>query len=632
MKPYSRLDDFLKNNNQKFSVTNHSNQLAISANNAQANYNSRIDELKKSFENSKKIIESTSNKRTVYRQINNFNDIKKVLTKVIEFDKYFVFGKFDTKIEKDRKLIESSIDKVEDLIIYSYLGMFDTIDYNEDLTKITAEYISNVIIEEYNRESFKNFIKTLNQLADLNEDDKYHFIINNNGNKIIFAGHYNKAEQDGHFVVSIIDQQFQVSESAIIVIDKNEMFVGIDMIYAKKPYLAKKYIDRIYGIGTQVCKEGRDIPVIVFMIRMMYIFGKICERALSLEKFKFGLSESSQFELSWIHQILASRTKPTDQSVIIKIPIICDNKAIGDINRLEPDEIKKIVERTYTEDFLTRYFHGDADSLSKYFYEFANHKDDFTEFELDGPDFKKILNYVEKNYIKMNKSINFKEVLDNQRYGQKIKLNLFEKDDEYLYIIPEFDTNTNKLYFHLYFMNKNYNFMFVAVFSNADKFFFGGLTPLDHVEMFVAIDRNAVLVPSRKELNDILPPKMDEASTIVSIISMILSLYIITHDRPERLCTARKEYMPIHKNNVPKLKYDSKYVIKHIVAYKSTIMKKIKDKPTTSGFERQVEYVMENWDRIGHLRTYKSGKSVWINPVTCHRHKDLTTKQIKVKY
>ena len=48
---------------------------------------------------------------------------------------------------------------------------------------------------------------------------------------------------------------------------------------------------------------------------------------------------------------------------------------------------------------------------------------------------------------------------------------------------------------------------------------------------------------------------------------------------------------------------------------------------------RDAEYTIEEWERQGHLRTYKSGKTVWIETTTCHRRKPLSdkNKEISIK-
>ena len=42
-------------------------------------------------------------------------------------------------------------------------------------------------------------------------------------------------------------------------------------------------------------------------------------------------------------------------------------------------------------------------------------------------------------------------------------------------------------------------------------------------------------------------------------------------------------------------------------------------------------YTVAEWERVGHWRTTKSGKKVWIEPQICHRKAGITKEYVKVK-
>ena len=75
-------------------------------------------------------------------------------------------------------------------------------------------------------------------------------------------------------------------------------------------------------------------------------------------------------------------------------------------------------------------------------------------------------------------------------------------------------------------------------------------------------------------------------------------------NRPEKICPATKTI-----TNTRKVRENRKYVektdvvVRHIIGYKPAVMEKIKSNKS-SGFRTEVQYVVENWDRVGEINWF----------------------------
>ena len=633
MKPYDRLNEFLRNQNGIGLKTR--NHLLFGASNSKADqYKNKVESLKSDFRKNVEIaqnilseeqITEKNKKEIIEHSQNQFS--------VFSYDKYFIIGRYSPEVEKDRETIKKSLNQMEDIIMYSYLGIFDMIKIDdEDFAYVSKNYFKDVIInEEHKPTIFEETIEMVDQVAELNtvNSNKFHFIVQNKSNKIIITGIYEKEKHSGQFMLSFINNDAGVIETGVIVIEDSEIYVGIDSIYARKEHIAKKFIENIFAIGDQLGLRGLNQKSALFMIRMIYIFRHIFQH-IPKQPMDYEVIESSPLELNLIHKILANNSEFAERSeLVIKIPILIGNRMAADLNDLSSDELKKVMD-SYDPEFKEKYLN--SDSLSKIFDEIVKDKDNYTEIELDGDECHKIVKYVDKTYIKGKRRCNIGEMIENQRYGKDIKMNLFEDSTEFIYVHPVYNKETQNLFMNFYFENRKYKFMFTCEFCKANDFQFGEHENIKHLEMFISIGADTTLIKSRRDLMDILPDGLGKASRILVILSLFLSIYAMINDHPKKLCTCRKEILvskgiPTKKNP----KAENKYIIKHIVAYRQGVLKRINE-AKESGIERQVEYVVENWDRIGHLRNYKNGKSVWISPVKCHRHKELTVKPVKVKY
>lgn len=120
---------------------------------------------------------------------------------------------------------------------------------------------------------------------------------------------------------------------------------------------------------------------------------------------------------------------------------------------------------------------------------------------------------------------------------------------------------------------------------------------------------------------------------VLNIVEYILRVMVVMRDRPQRTkivkCTEKRRVYKNPKN--PKQGYvEKEFVIHRILKSTADAKEYVKEKSGGSG-ERHFEYVMEEWERRAHTRQLKSGKIIYIGETTCHRHKDLTDKEIHIK-
>jgi hypothetical protein len=119
---------------------------------------------------------------------------------------------------------------------------------------------------------------------------------------------------------------------------------------------------------------------------------------------------------------------------------------------------------------------------------------------------------------------------------------------------------------------------------------------------------------------------------IMKVVEYILRVMVVMKDRPQRTkivkCTERRKVYKNPKN--PKQGYVEKEFVIHRLLKATPDAKEYVKKMSESG-ERHFEYVVEEWERRAHTRQLKSGKIIYIGETTCHRHKDLTNKEIHIK-
>lgn len=129
-----------------------------------------------------------------------------------------------------------------------------------------------------------------------------------------------------------------------------------------------------------------------------------------------------------------------------------------------------------------------------------------------------------------------------------------------------------------------------------------------------------------------IPDEFKDPHDITGFILMVLSIYIIIKDRPKRSkmvrCTSVKEPDNNPKSYRNKSSKEKEYVVTRIL--KTTSDAKEYVARMSDGYPDR-EYVLESWNRKGYYRRIRGGGMVWIQPTTCHRHLELTKKEIHIK-
>lgn len=162
---------------------------------------------------------------------------------------------------------------------------------------------------------------------------------------------------------------------------------------------------------------------------------------------------------------------------------------------------------------------------------------------------------------------------------------------------------------------------------NADHYSLNESLYAVHIELVMNSFNHAPM--NADQLYAISPIVGINPTDIITAMHTFLKICLTMRDRPERTkivkCT-EKRYVATGKKNK---KEEREFVISRIL--KSTSDAREYVKKMGSAGDRHCEYVIEEWSRREHTRTLKSGKVIHINETMCHRHKDLTDKEIHIK-
>lgn len=89
-----------------------------------------------------------------------------------------------------------------------------------------------------------------------------------------------------------------------------------------------------------------------------------------------------------------------------------------------------------------------------------------------------------------------------------------------------------------------------------------------------------------------------------------------------------RSVIPVQKKHPIKNK-NKKYLTRRIYTLDSVSVKKYVEEKTSE--RKKVEYSTEEWVRRGFLRTYKTGKTVFVHPTTVKRNKALLSNRATKK-
>ena len=524
------------------------------------------------------------------------------------------------------KMITEGIDKIT---LNNYLSISDSIDITD------SDEFSLDIDEKFNFitdvEILMNDIAaTLKELGNINNEgnkNQYHYNIIDKHTKALVSGYFNPDEKCGSFVFQVTDLSNQVIENIMMSAKDDGAFPETELIYARKAYNVEKFLQCKFQAylpdsGTDWARSIKSL----YLLRILNLFRIALMVPLKI-KCHYKVNVSTTLELSMLNKIIGTQIDGKDKTILTKFPVLVrkDEEQQMEFTTQELHKLSSID----TKEMDVVYNSGE--SISDKIGDLMSEGSSYPELDLSSDDIKKICNYYHKNYVKPNNYIDFTEVLNKQRFGLNFKLRIFEDSDQMVYVTSELNKETNQFIMYLYFTIKNYRFMIVSAFNNPKYFMAMDSSCFSRSELFVEFDKYVDLVPSRTDLLKLLPEGFEESSKIFAVNLLFISLYVMIANRPEKICPASKTITKTRKvRENRKYVEKSDVIIKHIIAYKPAIMEKIRSNKN-SGLRKEIQYVVENWDRVGHTRTYKNGKTIWIDATSCHRHLDLTTKQVKVK-
>ena len=262
-------------------------------------------------------------------------------------------------------------------------------------------------------------------------------------------------------------------------------------------------------------------------------------------------------------------------------------------------------------------------------------KDDWSNYpilDISKREMNYILNYCSKHGYVLSDGMepfNLEQIL----IGAKVNyLQLSLSDDganDTLYHVDIDPINHNC---RIYFMQvlDGYRAQISIDLENIDKY--------NLVDNFIDVNKIIIIddlnkIPYKEEdLAAVSPMYGFTTPEIFLLLDRIINILVVMHDRPQRTkivkCTTKKN-IDIKGKHSSHSHTEKEFVIRRIL--KATPDAKEYVKKMSESGERHFEYVMEEWERKAHTRQLKSGKIIYISETTCHRHKDLTDKEIHIK-
>lgn len=240
--------------------------------------------------------------------------------------------------------------------------------------------------------------------------------------------------------------------------------------------------------------------------------------------------------------------------------------------------------------------------------------------------------YCKKNNLLCDDPINIIPYFENPRYGNEMKIDADLSHKNEYPILMRYDLNTkcNTITFHFIEPISYDNGTYVEIAVTYDDIDHFAETNLLMSTMYIVL-RNHNYIP--RNINDIKDQSVLAnlvLSGVNTLVSRVIKDYIAIHDRPKRSRMVKQIRRTNHPSRNNKPKADNPYVISHILMPINEAKSLVAS--SKEYHERaEAQYVLEEWERSGYTRVYKSGRHVWIGPTTCHRHLPLTDKEVVVK-
>jgi len=169
------------------------------------------------------------------------------------------------------------------------------------------------------------------------------------------------------------------------------------------------------------------------------------------------------------------------------------------------------------------------------------------------------------------------------------------------------------------------NMIFKFDFQNLKHFTVEGFKSVRSAAVYITMDE--CVIHNNTEVLREAPDKLGESLRFIGYGYDVMALYLLMFDRPERIqqvsVTKDQEYkQKVSRNGRTRVEKKSKTVVISRILKTPAKAKKYVAEQTKKG-RADAHYVLEEWDRRGHYRTLRSGKTVWIPATTCHRREKM---------
>ena len=508
---------------------------------------------------------------------------------------------------------------VSEISLANYLGMRFTLKSDIDVESVVKGFEKkDFSVYEFIEETIKkinNYYKT-----DHREYD-YKIIASNN---IIYSIIAISDKGITRILFQVFDSNNKIVESSFFELNsstgKGAITRVASLVYAQKEQLAKKFIETeirepkaledFYQDGKQY---EADFGIGCYdknkFIRLAATLKTISD---NIPKFEFSFQRHNSLELNYVRKLMWQRENVLP---FVRVPLYFEEN-------FDKELMYSMMSYSYNEKY--------NEMAAEFFKEFNEKYKDIYNLDLSDEQVRTVSNYAKKNYYKPEKVFNLGKIIDNQRFGNTFKINIdAEELPEGEVIVSSFydkenDIATIQLFYNV---DKKYDFLFNTDIRSASTFK-NIETNLCSVDLVIKYKDQNNLLENIKDYSNILPLYFKDYKPILALVNTMIAVYIMIYDKPVKFCAA-KETRKSNSNLPKRPKEEEKVIVKHIIALRTIINQKIKS-TENSGVRKEVEYVIENWDRQGHFRNYSNGKQVWISATTCHRHLDLTDKKVKI--
>lgn len=508
---------------------------------------------------------------------------------------------------------------VSEISLANYLGMRFTLKSDIDVESVVKGFEEkDFCVYKFIEETIKkinNYYKT-----DHREYD-YKIIASNN---IIYSIIAISDKGITRILFQVFDSNNKIVESSFFELNsstgKGAITRVASLVYAQKEQLAKKFIEteiREPKALEDFYQDGKQYEV-DFGIGC-YDKNKFIRLAATLKtisdnipKFEFSFQRHNSLELNYVRKLMWQQENVLP---FVRVPLYFEEN-------FDKELMYSMMSYSYNEKY--------NEMAAEFFKEFNEKYKDIYNLDLSDEQVKIVSNYAKKNYYKPEKVFNLGKIIDNQRFGNTFKINIDSEElPEGEVIVSSFydkenDMATIQLFYNV---DKKYDFLFNTDIRSASTFK-NIETNLSSVDLVIKYKDQNNLLENIKDYSNILPLYFKDSKPILALVNTMIAVYTMIYDKPVKFCAAKETRK--NNSNLPKRpKEEEKVIVKHIIALRTIINQKIKS-TENSGVRKEVEYVIENWDRQGHFRNYSNGKQVWISATTCHRHLDLTDKKVKI--